>query len=263
MNMRIWSGAAAVAAITLGMAAPSRAGEETIAGIKAEVLGPTEQAEPNQDWGTTSASAMVIHGLGFQESDSSTTFSYNGATTHRFRTGGGFPYFDASVNLPNGAQMVGIELEGCDTNATQAVTLYLFRHGSPSGTNTGLGSVSTGGAATPGCAFFGGPANLPPGLFVDNENNNYFVRAELGAADSTTSLGAVRVYYKLRVSPGPATATFTDIPTTNPLFRFVEALAAAGITGGCGGGNFCPDAPLTRGQMAVFLASALGLHFPN
>ena len=35
------------------------------------------------------------------------------------------------------------------------------------------------------------------------------------------------------------------------------------ITGGCGGGNFCPNANLTRRQMAVFLAKALGLHWPN
>ena len=28
-------------------------------------------------------------------------------------------------------------------------------------------------------------------------------------------------------------------------------------------GNYCPDAPLTRGQMAVFLSKALGLHWPE
>ena len=44
--------------------------------------------------------------------------------------------------------------------------------------------------------------------------------------------------------------------------EFVEALVASGITAGCGNGNFCPDAPLTRGQMAVFLSKALGLHWP-
>jgi hypothetical protein len=35
---------------------------------------------------------------------------------------------------------------------------------------------------------------------------------------------------------------------------------ASGITAGCGGGNYCPDAP-TRRQMAIFLAKALGLHW--
>jgi S-layer homology domain len=36
---------------------------------------------------------------------------------------------------------------------------------------------------------------------------------------------------------------------------------AAGITAGCGGGRFSVDDPITRGQMAVFLSLALGLHF--
>jgi hypothetical protein len=56
-------------------------------------------------------------------------------------------------------------------------------------------------------------------------------------------------------------ASFGDVPTNHPFFPFVEALVASGITAGSGGGNYCPDAPLTRGQMAVFLAIALGLHF--
>jgi hypothetical protein len=39
----------------------------------------------------------------------------------------------------------------------------------------------------------------------------------------------------------------------------IEWLAAAGITQGCGGDRFCPDQPVTRGQMAAFLTRALGL----
>ena len=63
------------------------------------------------------------------------------------------------------------------------------------------------------------------------------------------------------MSPAPAQATFSDVPLTHPFSQYVEALAASGITAGCGAGKFCPDAALTRGQMAVFLAKALGLHF--
>ena len=71
-----------------------------------------------------------------------------------------------------------------------------------------------------------------------------------------------RITWNRQVAPAPATARFTDVPTTHSAFRFVEALAASGITGGCGAGTFCPDAPLTRAQMAIFLSVALGLHFP-
>jgi len=65
----------------------------------------------------------------------------------------------------------------------------------------------------------------------------------------------------LPVSPAPATATFNDVPTTDPGFRWIEAFAAAGITSGCSVSPplYCPDNTVTRRQMAVFVAKALGL----
>ena len=67
-----------------------------------------------------------------------------------------------------------------------------------------------------------------------------------------------------RRSRQPGAATFpNDVPTGHPFFKYVEALAAAGMTGGCGSGSYCPDSPMTRGQMAVLLGKALGLHWPN
>ncbi|PKN93180.1 MAG: hypothetical protein CVU44_12185, partial [Chloroflexi bacterium HGW-Chloroflexi-6] len=40
---------------------------------------------------------------------------------------------------------------------------------------------------------------------------------------------------------------------------WIKQLAAEGITGGCGAGNYCPDRPVTRAQMAVFLVKAFNL----
>jgi len=79
--------------------------------------------------------------------------------------------------------------------------------------------------------------------------------------DGSTGLGAVRILWRRHVSPSPGSATFGDVPTSDPAFQFVEALVASGVTAGCGGGNYCPDATLTRRQMAVFLSKALGLHW--
>jgi hypothetical protein len=255
---------ATVLAVLAGMGGRSGAEEIEIAGLRAEVIGPTLLDGPRTEpYGISTAAVRAIHGLGFQPSDSATTFTYSAVTTHRVHTGG-LPWFDVDLaDLPAGAELVGLELEGCDTNAAQHVGVYLFRRGSPTGGNTLVANVATTDAATPGCAFFGGPANLPAGQIVNNATGSYFLRAELTATNDTTSLGAARIYYELRVSPAPAVATFGDVPTGHAFFRFVEALAASGITGGCGGGNFCPDAPLTRGSMAVFLSTALGLHFPN
>jgi uncharacterized repeat protein (TIGR03803 family) len=49
---------------------------------------------------------------------------------------------------------------------------------------------------------------------------------------------------------------FEDVPSLDPFYFFVCAVARAGITGGCGGGNFCPLDPVLRSQMAVFLLRA-------
>ncbi len=46
---------------------------------------------------------------------------------------------------------------------------------------------------------------------------------------------------------------FGDTPPTYWAYRFIESLAQSGLTGGCGGGAFCPENPVTRAQMAVFL----------
>jgi ELWxxDGT repeat protein len=64
-------------------------------------------------------------------------------------------------------------------------------------------------------------------------------------------------------NPPPATGTrFADVPAGYWAARFIEQLAADGVTGGCGGGNYCPDQPITRGEMAVFLATAFHLPLP-
>jgi S-layer homology domain len=78
---------------------------------------------------------------------------------------------------------------------------------------------------------------------------------------SGAGLGAVQVTWRREVSPPPMTPTFADVPSSEGAWPEIEALAASGITAGCGGGDFCPAATLTRRQMAVFLAQALGLHW--
>jgi uncharacterized repeat protein (TIGR01451 family) len=58
--------------------------------------------------------------------------------------------------------------------------------------------------------------------------------------------------------PPPATGqVFLDVPASNPFAPWIEELASLQVTGGCGGGNYCPGAPVTRAQMAVFLLKTL------
>jgi hypothetical protein len=58
------------------------------------------------------------------------------------------------------------------------------------------------------------------------------------------------------VPPPCTTATFADMPCSNPLAPWVEELVRRGVTAGCGNGNYCPDNQVTRNQMAVFLIKA-------
>jgi hypothetical protein len=46
---------------------------------------------------------------------------------------------------------------------------------------------------------------------------------------------------------------FGDVPLDYWSGAWIKQLAAEGITGGCGSGNYCPESPVTRAQMAVFL----------
>jgi hypothetical protein len=58
-------------------------------------------------------------------------------------------------------------------------------------------------------------------------------------------------------TPPPATGTtFNDVPASAFAAAYIEQLAREGITGGCGGGNFCPGALTTRNEIAVFLLIA-------
>jgi hypothetical protein len=53
--------------------------------------------------------------------------------------------------------------------------------------------------------------------------------------------------------PPPCTGVFSDVPCPSTFANWIEEMASEGITGGCGGGNFCPMNPVRRDQMAVFL----------
>jgi hypothetical protein len=60
-------------------------------------------------------------------------------------------------------------------------------------------------------------------------------------------------------TPPTCLGSFSDVPCPSLFADWIEQLAAEGITGGCGGSNYCPQNPATRGQMAVFLVKTFGL----
>ena len=69
---------------------------------------------------------------------------------------------------------------------------------------------------------------------------------------------AVFLTRAFNLDPGPDPG-FSDVAPDAWYYAQVAALAASGITAGCGEGTFCPTQQTTRAQMATFLTRALDL----
>jgi hypothetical protein len=96
-----------------------------------------------------------------------------------------------------------------------------------------------------------GGCNASPLLYCPNQP---VTRAQMAAFLLKSSLGSS---YR---PPSCTGQVFTDVPCAGGIFdSWIEDLAGRNITGGCGGGAYCPGAPNTRGQMAVFLTKAFSL----
>jgi hypothetical protein len=209
--------------------------------------------DPRQ-FGAQDHTITVISGLQFnggsQYVDAATLSlgTFNCDCAYRFAT---------KLDLPAGAV---IDFIGVNTATTAdgalGFTLYLRNESG----GTPLASSSLPGHTSFATDYLEGPLNI---LVPANKDQAYVLVVDTASPSLYGQyLGYVEIWWRRSVSDPPPTPTFGDVPGSHSFYKFVEALASSGITGGCGGGNYCPDSPLTRGQMAVFLSKALGLHWP-
>ena len=99
----------------------------------------------------------------------------------------------------------------------------------------------------------GGCSVGPPALYCPD---NPVTRAQMAVFLLKTEHGSAYI-------PPPCTpGVFNDVVCPSLFADWIEQLFNEGITGGCGGGNYCPDNSNTRGQMAVFLDKIMGLPGP-
>ena len=235
------------------------------------LLGATAQesggAGESRTYGTAALVTHTMQAAAFTPFTKSDTLNVSANLAgDRFCDGADNCSFVAPVLLPAGAVVISLQLDACDTRGSAAVTASLQRSQRANGGTVNLAQATTGfGPSTFGCALV--TSQLASPSTINNDLFAYFVRvsiASTGPALEDARFQAVRIFYRLQVSPAPAVATFNDVPTTHPFFPFIEALVAAGITAGCDDSPplFCPDAAVTRKQMAAFLARALGLHWP-
>ncbi|HEY2798174.1 MAG TPA: PQQ-dependent sugar dehydrogenase, partial [Thermoanaerobaculia bacterium] len=111
------------------------------------------------------------------------------------------------------------------------ITASVPLHAGSTYTWTLTGGTITGGQGTEQITFDAGD----PGTTMD-----------LQVTESNTSCVSPASEAKIQVD-------FLDVPPSHPFHDFIDTIARHAITAGCGDGNYCPDDPNTRAQMAVFL----------
>ena len=148
--------------------------------------------------------------------------------------------FDAGI--PGTTMMLAVieSNTGCDSPATSVKIQVDFLDVPPTNIFHDYVDTIARNAITVGCGD--GTVYCP-----DDPNT----RAQMAVFLLKSKLGSDHV-------PPPATGTvFADVHPGDFAADWIEELASLGITGGCDPNNYCPDAPVTRGQMAVFLLKTL------
>ena len=209
----------------------------------------------SHNFGTTNPTYFTIPEWEFRPQVSSLVYADTGPPQRsRFASGGSILGFGTEISLPAGAILDALEFQYCDDAAGGSPFQLLLQDQSLQV----LGAITT----TPGQGCASTAEDLSGLQYTVGDSKLYLsVNLVPPAAGEQQRFQGATISYRLQVSPPPATPTFGDVPTTDAGFQYIEALAASGITGGCGGANFCPANPVTRRQMAVFLAKSLGLSY--
>lgn len=145
------------------------------------------------------------------------------------------------------------------TRAQMAVFLLRGIHSSsynpPAvGGSTGFSDVATGYWAS---AWIKQLAT--EGITAGCGTGNYCPEAPVTRAEMAVFLLRAK-YGRTYTPPNVGSSTgFKDVPVGHWASAWIKQLIAEAITAGCGGGNYCPDAPVTRAQMAVFLVKTFNL----
>ena len=217
------------------------------------------------DYGTASTNYFYVSAEEFQPFDPQNTSwvdAYTGGG--RYVTGTSPGIVSANVRLPSGALVTAMAVVYEDSDADDDLEVQFVR------TWWGIG---TRGSEIIGPVFFssGTPGITREYLDIDPDHTISYFTAPLSVqayrlvafldTSSFVQLRGVIMYWNRQISPAPPTQTFPDVAPGYWAFQEIEALAASGITTGFPDGTYRPTEPVTRAQMATFLARALGLHW--
>jgi Bacterial Ig-like domain (group 3)/FG-GAP-like repeat/S-layer homology domain len=108
----------------------------------------------------------------------------------------------------------------------------------------------------PASAYYYNAVNLftQYGITAGCGNNNYCPDANVTRAQMAVFI--VSAIFRGGAFTSSATPHFSDVQPGDFGFAWIQAMYELGISAGCGGGNYCPDDPVTRDSMAVFIIVA-------
>ena len=167
--------------------------------------------------------------------------------------------YDAGITGGCGSNPLTYCPEGTVTRAQMAIFLLRGIHGSnyvpPTvGSSTGFSDVPptywaaawikqlAAEGVTGGC---GTGTYCPEGAVTRAQMAIFLLRSKHGSSYVPPAVGS---------STG-----FGDVPPTYWAAAWIKQLVAEGITTGCSAGSYCPESPVTRAQMAVFLVRTFNL----
>ncbi len=232
------------------------------------VLGLTGSAaaqEGDPDFWGLGTNIHYVSAEEFNCSDPTGTCSYHDCDDNFWCDPSDYREVYAPVRLPTGARVQGYRVIYEDSSAgSLSVRLHRGYFWNTSKGSVEIKSWTSSGA--PGVTSTW--VNVDPDITVSYRYwnfsaygyNSYYLWVTLFPSTSV-KLRGVLVYWNRQISPAPGTATFPDVSPSFWAFQEIEALAASGITTGYPDGTFRPLEPVTRAQMATFLAWALGLHW--
>ena len=178
---------------------------------------------------------------------------------------------DASLAAPEGtAAGVGAFLDVAEGAWYAAAVTWATDHDVITGTGGGLfspdRSCTTGEIVTFLWRAMGCPEPEGDNPFTDVSANHYYYQAALwahengivfgdvfGAAELCSRGMAVTYLWRLAGSPGGYLPVFADVDMGAVYAQAVSWAVSENVTGGNGGGAFCPDDICNRGQIVTFL----------
>ena len=269
---------ASALSLAIGGIAAAEESDAKSSGPAGRAGGSSARPLATDDFGVSDLGITVIPYSAFFPAGSGTTTYLSGTGVSGKRwldatTSGGSTLVAPLQGVPNGATLVRVDFYVDDGDPAEDIVARLVRNSWEADTGANptanfLFTISSSGSPGPTVITAMSNALIRYDGNVDadpaTEVVGYNLTVDLQKASSDLAIRAVRLLWRRNLSPAPHTATFGDVPTDHPFFRHIEALFDAGITSGCQVSPllYCPGQAVTRGEMAVFLAKALGLHWP-